>query len=266
MALAFVCLALGFAVCYWLLVTLSRQGMLPFSMSDSIVGTTLKGVLRDFGPLIAATLVAALYQGGAGLKQLWRSVGRFRAPGKVYLLASIGPFIAAGITVAIGLMTGSISRSHGPISAVHFALLFPIMAVIDGPLGEEVGWRGLLLPQLLGRMEPFRASIVVGCVWWLWHIPLYLADGRVSTAGAWIEFLVSTLALSVIFTWFFLKSKSSTFITILLHTTTNFSIFVLLLNVFHKVGTSTIPTYTYDSILVFAAIAAAASFRRWRTY
>jgi uncharacterized protein len=235
--------------------------MLPFSMSDSVAGTILKGVLRDFGPLVAAALVATVYQGSAGLKRLWLSVTRFKVSVWLYMLAFVGPFVATGIVVVIGLFTGTVSRSQVPISAVQLALAFPIMALIDGPLGEEVGWRGFLLPQLLLRIGPFRASMAVGVVWWLWHVPLYLSDGRVSTTGAWIEFLVSTLALSVIFTWFFLRSKSSTFIAILLHATTNFSIFALLLNIFHKVASSSIPMYAYDSILLIIAAGTAASFR-----
>lgn len=39
---------------------------------------------------------------------------------------------------------------------------------------EEVGWRGYLLPRLVGPMGPFRASVATGFLHGLWHVPLIL--------------------------------------------------------------------------------------------
>ena len=255
---AFVFLAMGFAWVYWLLITLSQKGSLPFSMKDSVPGGVLKAILRDFGPAVAAIIVAAFYQGTAGLKRLWLSVTRWRISWPLYVLAFVGPMIAAGLVVSIGVITGSLRRNPGPISIVHFTLVFFAMAVLDGPLGEEVGWRGLLLPQLLPKMGPIAASIAVGGVWWLWHVPLYLADGRMSTAPAWIDFLINILALSMIFTWFFLRSGCSTLLTIILHNASNYSIYLLLITVWHREGSSGIPHYA-DSVLVLILGAVAAT-------
>jgi len=258
----FVFLALGFALVYWRLISLSEKGSLPFSMDNSIPGTVLKAILRDFGPAVAAIVVAASYHGSAGLKQLWLTVARWRVSWRLYLLAFVGPMIVAGLVVSIGVMTGSLKRNDEPISAMHFGIVFFAMAIFDGPLGEEVGWRGLLLPQLLRKMGPIAASIVVGGVWWLWHVPLYLADGRISTAGEWIDFLINTLALSMIFTWFFLRSGCSTLMAIVLHTSFNYAIYVLLISIWHRVGNSMIPHYTHDGILVICGAVAAISLAR----
>jgi len=230
-------------------------------MDSSIPGTILSAILRHFGPLVAALLVSAFYQGKVGLKQLWQTVARWRVSYWLYLLALMGPVAAAGVVVWIGLQTGSMGRNTEPISLVHFILVFFVMAVVDGPLGEEVGWRGLLLPELLRKMGPVAASMTVGGVWWLWHVPLYLADGKISRTGEWIEFLIDTLALSMIFTWFYLKSGSA-FLTIVLHNMLNFSIFLILRNIWHKVGTSMIPNYAHETIVVIAGVAAATSL--WR--
>ncbi len=237
-AVVFVSVSLGFAWTYWLLISLSRKEYLPFSMDGSIPGTILSAILRHFGPLVAAVLISAFYQGGAGPKQPWQTVARSRVPYWLYVLSLAGPVAAAGVVAWIGVQTGRIVRNTEPISAVHFILVFFAMAVVDGPLGEEVGWRGLLLPQLLRRLGPVGASTMVGGVWWLWHVPLYLADGKMSSTGEWIEFLIDTLALSLIFTWFYLKSGSSTFLTIVLHNMLNFSIFLILRNICTPLGCS----------------------------
>ncbi len=258
----FVFLALGFAWVYWLLISLSRKGSLPFLLQDSVPGAILKAILRDFGPAVAAIIVAAFYQGRAGLKRLWLTVTRWRVPWWLYALAFVGPMIAAGLVVSIGVMKGSLKRNPEPISIVHFSLVFFAMAVLDGPLGEEVGWRGVLLPQLLRKMGPIAASIAVGSVWWLWHVPLYLADGRISTTGDWIDFLIDTLALSMIFTWFFLRSGCSTLLTIILHNASNYSIYLLLINLWHREGSSGIPHYTHGALVLILGTVAAGSLAR----
>jgi membrane protease YdiL (CAAX protease family) len=65
-----------------------------------------------------------------------------------------------------------------PVAAVWAALFFA--ALIPGPLinslfafGEELGWRGYLLPKLLPFGKP-RAYLLLGIVWGLWHLPLVL--------------------------------------------------------------------------------------------
>jgi membrane protease YdiL (CAAX protease family) len=259
---AFVFIALGLAGLYGQLIFLSQKGALPFSMENSVPGTILKAILRDFGPAVAAVIVTAFYQRGVGLKRLWLSVARWRASWQLYLLAFLGPMIVAGLVVSIGVMTGTLKRNPVPISVIHFAIVFLAMAILDGPLGEEVGWRGLLLPQLLRKMGPIAASITVGGIWWLWHVPLYLADGKISTGGDWIDFLIDTLALSTVFTWFFLRSGGSTLLAIILHNASNYSIYLLLINLWHSDGSSRIPSYTHTALLLILGAAAGTSLAR----
>jgi len=73
---------------------------------------------------------------------------------------------------------------------LEIPILFLYILVLGGPLGEEVGWRGYLLPSLLGKYSPFYASILLGLVWSLWHLPLFFIEG---TVQAGIPFLLYTL-------------------------------------------------------------------------
>jgi uncharacterized protein len=78
-------------------------------------------------------------------------------------------------------------------------------------LGEEIGWRGFLTPQLVRRCGFTGASVITGCIWAVWHYPLLLfADYNLGTPG-WYAlscFTVMVIGLSVIYTWFRLKTGS----------------------------------------------------------
>lgn len=48
--------------------------------------------------------------------------------------------------------------------------------LLGGPLGEELGWRAVLLPLLWRRLGAWRAALAVGLVWGPWHLPLHLSS------------------------------------------------------------------------------------------
>ena len=77
-------------------------------------------------------------------------------------------------------------------------------------LGEEIGWRGLLVPRLAETTSYTNTSWISGLVWALWHWPLILlADYRgPSVAWSLIAFTLLTVAFSFIYAWLRLKSGS----------------------------------------------------------
>jgi membrane protease YdiL (CAAX protease family) len=94
--------------------------------------------------------------------------------------------------------------------------------LLGGSLGEEIGWRGFLLPELLRRMSPVAASITLGVVWGLWHLPidLYAGFGAEGLMAVVVR-IIYTLPLTMLFTWFYLRAKGSLLIAMLLHTSLN---------------------------------------------
>jgi hypothetical protein len=128
--------------------------------------------------------------------------------------------IAAGIAMLLGQPWPAVRPVALTLSVPALALTFVILMITDG-LGEELGWRGYLLPRLLSRYRAVPASLILGLGWWLWHLPL------VWTAGAAIEdqplwlLLADLLAKSLIFTYVFLGTQGSVLFAIMLHASTN---------------------------------------------
>ncbi len=94
--------------------------------------------------------------------------------------------------------------------------------LLGGSLGEEIGWRGFLLPELMKRTPPLAASFAVGLAWGLWHLPVDVFAGFALTgASAVLGRVLYAIPLSILFTWIFLGSRGSILCVLLLHTTVN---------------------------------------------
>ncbi len=135
--------------------------------SSDAVGWRIAGT---FGPTVAALLLAGA-AGRAALGQLLSGFMRWRAPAWVWIFA-LASTAAVGIA-ALGIDAANGGRPDWP--GGRALLLAPVVflwVLIFSVPGEETGWRGYLLPRLLDRTGPVRASIGLGVVWALWHLPL----------------------------------------------------------------------------------------------
>ena len=111
-----------------------------------------------------------------------------------------------------------------------FIIIFFIMnggigmfASISTALGEEIGWRGFLVPELAKKMGYTGVSLTTGLIWGLWHYPLLVFGSYNNGTPAWyglICFTVSITAVSFIFTWYRMKS-GSLWTGVLLHASHN---------------------------------------------
>ncbi|HET9087467.1 MAG TPA: type II CAAX endopeptidase family protein [Acidobacteriaceae bacterium] len=86
-----------------------------------------------------------------------------------------------------------------------------VVQAMTGALGEEIGWRGFLLPRLASRMGFTLGCMVSGCIWAVWHYPaLLLADYNAGTKPMYALtcFTLMVIGDAYILGWFRLKSGS----------------------------------------------------------
>ncbi|QAA32255.1 CPBP family intramembrane glutamic endopeptidase [Clostridium manihotivorum] len=92
--------------------------------------------------------------------------------------------------------------------------LFTFVLFLGGPLGEELGWRGFLLPRL---QKKFYASIIIGFVWTFWHLPLFFIPGTAQNQIPFFLFLLEFTCFATLITWVYNKTDGSLLLTILFH-------------------------------------------------
>lgn len=211
--------ALFLPLLYWLLLYLIHQGVFDMDPESGWLG-----LIRGYTPTFAAIITIWLLREKSGLKSYWRHLFQFRAPAKHYLLVIFFPLILNALDLLILSFFDRITFEL--INPVRFIALYVIFIFVDGPLGEEMGWRGFYLPALLKKFHPLLATLFLGIVLFLWHIPLYAADGRDLTLVFLSKYLISVLAHTVFFTYFYLRFNSKTVFAVLLHTSLNYFIFL----------------------------------------
>ena len=185
----------------------------------------LVGQAWTWAPAIAALLAAALTGGRGALRELGSRLVRWRVGWQWYLVVILGPAAFSVAVAGIYTLFGGSWAEAAPPAILQGQLLFlPLFLVIltltDG-LGEELAWRGFALPRLLTHHNALVASLILGVLWALWHLPLVWTEGATMYQQPIWLFLMDIMATSVLFTWVFLHTRGSVLIAMLFHGATN---------------------------------------------
>jgi uncharacterized protein len=179
-------------------------------------------ILGGFGPGIAAVVVVAHGDGHAGLRRWLGRCLQWRVGWLRMLLALALPILVMGFAAVIHLALGgtlpySAAKGHVLTAAMNFILVF----LIGGPLGEEFGWRGYAQPAMQARWGWRRASLALGVVWAVWHLPLFYGSGTVQSHLPFGLYATSAVASSVVFAWLYNQTGGSVLPVLALHTAVN---------------------------------------------
>lgn len=178
-----------------------------------------------YGPTIAALLMPLLSGGFPELKAFLKK--RLLGPVKIfwYLVAVFGIpgllLVLRGLHLVIFPEISLDGLSIGPVSGILTGF---VMSLPFGPLGEELGWRGYALPLLQKKMSQVFAALVLGVIWWAWHLPQLLIPELQWAVGGMpaLLYLVIMLPGSVLAVWIFNHSGKSVVPLILFHASMNY--------------------------------------------
>jgi uncharacterized protein len=222
-----------------------------------IVGDRLPGplafILLLLGSLVPSTvgiLFVALLNGRSGVRSLLRRLVHGRIGLRWYVAALAVAMLAAlavGVSVLLGGSTPVVTNT---ILGVVF--LFAFMIFPGSALGEELGWRGFVLPRMQARHSALKASLLLGILWGCWHLPVWLRGTESAPIGLYIPFVVAVIASSVVYTWLYNNTGGSLLIIVLFHAASNLPITLLITPLGSQM---TQPFLIYVAFMVVAAVA-----------
>jgi membrane protease YdiL (CAAX protease family) len=127
-------------------------------------------------------------------------------------LTGVGGFYNRDFYASIAKDFGLGLTSPAANLALYFFFTATISVIRDCPtvLGEEIGWRGFLVPELAKRHGFAATAIISGVIWALWHYPIFLlASGYNGGTPTWYYLTLFTVLLPLIsFVWVWMRLKS----------------------------------------------------------
>ena len=176
-------------------------------------------LLGVFAPALMALALAARAEGRAAAWVLVGRIGRWRVGAGWYVFA-LGYMIALKLAAAAvqRIVTGSWPRfGETPLVAMAGAILISTWV----QAGEEVGWRGYALPRLAKRFGLGGASLLLGIIWAVWHLPLFFSPETESYGQSFPLYVLHVTALSVAMAWLYWRTGESLLLVMLMHASVN---------------------------------------------
>jgi len=171
-----------------------------------------------FTPMVAGA--ATVWRSDVGFREVGLRLGAFRW----HLIAAVAPVVLAFSTLAVSLLVPGIAYNPGIdlvpwldlpggglglIATIGLVLVLGVTVNAVLAFGEEFGWRGYLLWEL-APLGFWRASILIGAVWGLWHAPV-IVEGYNYASFPYLGVLVmipATITFSVLYTYLVVRARS----------------------------------------------------------
>ncbi|MBL8090428.1 MAG: CPBP family intramembrane metalloprotease [Anaerolineales bacterium] len=263
--ISFFILAYGIFWALWIPLIPYLQNLATFEIPTWSIPLALLGI---YAPTFAAIIVTAISEGRAGLQKLFAPLFDWKLSFKWYLVAIFLPLSLAVIALLIHLgMLGELNQdtSFAWLSSVPiFLASIPIMLLVKlplGPMAEELGWRGYALPRLQRKMSALNASLILGLLWGLWHLPAFWVPGAalgLEVTPSFFEiakYVFNVTGVTIIFTWIYNNTRGSLIIDFLFHAAYNAlpSLLFVSVDIFPELFTWVIWAFAILLIVIYGA-------------
>ena len=185
--------------------------------------------IATLSPGIVALLMIIVYDGRVGLQRLLQQVIKFRVSFGWYAFVLLTGSLLAGLSFLIYNLAWNQNCKVEPLYNLFF---YSLIFLFFSPLWEEIGWRGYLLPRMQERFSPIKSALIIGFVWGIWHLPIYLAINPYGdkTILFFIFVFIGCFPISIIQTWIYNSTKGNILLCILFHDGINAGISYFFIN------------------------------------
>lgn len=172
-------------------------------------------IIGGFVPSITGIILTAVFEGKKQAKQLLKKAFQVRIGFKWFAVISLtAVYFAVSWIIIYSALGENFNYSK-------FLTLLPTILplFILGPLSEEYGWRGFALKRLLKMVNPNIASLAIGLVWSLWHLPLFYTVGtnQYEHNLSFLTFVISVTSSCFIYTYIYIKTNQNLFTAVFFH-------------------------------------------------
>ncbi|HEX6268885.1 MAG TPA: CPBP family intramembrane glutamic endopeptidase [Anaerolineales bacterium] len=206
----------------WSPIIASSQGWVSWNVPYALY------YFGSFGPLIAALIVTARTEGGAGIRNLLSRMFKWRVEFRYYAFAVLAPvalFILAVLVnrVIIGAWPDFSLLGQPDYLPYLGPLGVLILWLLTYGLGEETGWRGFALPHLQRNRSAASATLILAILWAGWHLPAFLFRDTYVEMGlfGFPLFAFMMIFSTMVFTWLYNSTQGSIFIVAIFHAVFN---------------------------------------------
>lgn len=176
-----------------------------------------------WGPSLAGLIVVAVVDGWLGVRGILRRLFRWRVGIGWWAVVLLVPFALTLAAVGAHILTGGAPppftfwKQEWYLAPV---LILVLLSPFGGPGGEEpFGWRGYAQPILQrkwGQWGPLAASVIIGIVWAVWHLPEFYNPASTQYAvgiGFFLPMLGMWIAASIFMTWVYNRTGGSVLVS-----------------------------------------------------
>ena len=220
----FFLLTFAYSWVIWIPSVLDGIGIkLPFSVAGY---STVVVIIGAFAPLMAAITLVVREEGWKGMREFFGQALDFHIKPVYLVLALALPLlihlIAHYLALAVGLdVAKTLFPTEISVAPIVLAIPYFILMLVLGGGQEEFGWRGYAQEPLQEKIGVIPASLVIGLIWGIWHLPLWFMAGDLHSAYSFLAFVMMTTSISIMYAWLYNSSGKKLIVVIFFHAMSN---------------------------------------------
>ncbi len=185
-------------------------------------------LIHTYTPTLSVLIMMLVVTRDGYSKTGWATLGLHRLGLRYWVLALVGPLVLMGVLYGLAWISpvGQFVLPDGFSWALLASNLSTGLVIAFAfALGEEIGFRGYALPQLM-HLGPTRALLLSGLMFAIWHFPLLLLTPVYPILGSWLiigPILLLTLTFGGVFYGYLRLSSKSVWPSTLAHGVINTS-------------------------------------------
>jgi uncharacterized protein len=196
--------ALTFAISWLGALVVAAPSLIRGEPASKAAGLVIFPVML-LGPTLAGLILTRVVDGASGMRDLLFRMSPARVPIRWYAPLLIPPVLILAVLFCLKAL---LSARFTP-NAFALGVLFGCVAGFF----EEIGWTGYAFPKMIAKHNPLAATLSVGLLWCVWHLPAINYLGSATPHGAYwfryfLAFTAAMIPLRVLICWIYVNTKS----------------------------------------------------------